>query len=278
MANYVDIEILKGKTLEKIEGMKAGNDEILFYCTDGAVFKMHHYQDCCENVTIDDVCGDIEDLIGSEIIVAESNTNRENPEGVKVPESQDNSFTWTFYKLATRKGYVDLRWYGESNGWYSEDVDFEQIKLERYKLTRKIEFRGKSELNGEWLYGNLEQFTDDDILYSRIKYTESYTDDELNITIPVGKDCLVKTDTVGQFTGLIDRNGVEIYEGDVLAIDNRPWGVVEWSDYYAKFFIREIGDEQRNPSRADLGYMLDKSFSVYGNIYDNQELLKGGEE
>lgn len=58
--------------------------------------------------------------------MAEEITNERNvnPEGVKIPGYQD-SFTWTFYKLATIKGYVTLSWYGESNGYYNESVSFE---------------------------------------------------------------------------------------------------------------------------------------------------------
>ena len=128
MFDYPKFEELKGKTLTKIEGMEVGNDVVRFYCTDGTIYEMYHSQNCCECVEIEDVCGDVEDLIGSEILVAEEIIHEgENPEGVKVPEYQD-SFTWTFYKLATRKGFVDLRWYGESNGYYSESVDFRYIK------------------------------------------------------------------------------------------------------------------------------------------------------
>lgn len=119
------IKDLLGKTITEIIGLDKYSDEVIFFTEDGLKFKMYHDQDCCESVEIDDICGDTDDLLNSPILVAEENTSLENPEGVQ-PEYQE-SFTWTFYKLATRKGYVDIRWYGESNGYYSEDVDFEQI-------------------------------------------------------------------------------------------------------------------------------------------------------
>lgn len=74
-------------------------------------------------------CGDLDSLIGSPITLAEEVvSSNENPEGTPVKEGQDyGSWTWTFYKFATIKGYVTVRWYGESNGYYSESVDFEEI-------------------------------------------------------------------------------------------------------------------------------------------------------
>lgn len=86
-------------------------------------YVMHHYQDCCENVTIDDICGNLDDLIGNIILRAEERTNRtDKPKG-----EWDESWTWTFYTISTLRATVDLRWYGESNGYYSEGVDFEYV-------------------------------------------------------------------------------------------------------------------------------------------------------
>ena len=123
----MNIKELIGKTIVSIVGMEKGSEEITFTTLDGKQYKMYHEQDCCENVTIDDVCGDVMDLIGSPLLLAEERTSEENPPDFKDVECQE-SFTWTFYHFATINGYLDLRWYGESNGYYSESVDFEEIK------------------------------------------------------------------------------------------------------------------------------------------------------
>ena len=119
-----DFETLNGKTITSIK-LSEDRDEILFSCSDSSKYKMYHSQDCCESVSVEDICGDLEDLIGSPILAASEETSNKNPDGVN-PEYQD-SFTWTFYKLATIKGSVTIRWYGESNGYYSESVEFEAI-------------------------------------------------------------------------------------------------------------------------------------------------------
>lgn len=126
MSNYCDFNVLLGKTILSIDG-GIGDEEIKFTCSDGSIYKMIHYQNCCENVEVEDITGDLNDLIGSQILLAEESSSDENPSDV-VKEYEDESFTWTFYKLATIKGYVDIRWYGASNGYYSESVDFIQVK------------------------------------------------------------------------------------------------------------------------------------------------------
>jgi hypothetical protein len=120
----VAFNTLKGKTLKSV--VRTGDILITFTTTDGEEFCMQHDQDCCETVEIESVVGDLQDLVGEPILVAEEVTNRELP-----PKGEDydpyGSHTWTFYKLATRKGYVDIRWYGESNGYYSERVTLTKI-------------------------------------------------------------------------------------------------------------------------------------------------------
>ena len=120
----VDISEMLGKTFVSIEGMCKNSESVLFQCDDGYRYKMYHDQECCEHVYLEDVAGNVEDLLYSPITLAEVVTNKDS--GDKVDDC-DESWMWTYYKLATVKGYVTLRWYGASNGYYSEEV---QIDLE----------------------------------------------------------------------------------------------------------------------------------------------------
>lgn len=123
----MDITVLISKTITLIEGCVSGSERITIECSDGTRYAMFHTQECCESVLIEDVCGDLEDLVGSPIVQAEESIN-DDCSGHVSDEWGGDSETWTFYRLATSKGLVVIRWYGTSNGYYSERVDFEEIK------------------------------------------------------------------------------------------------------------------------------------------------------
>ena len=108
-----------GKTFVQVTG-SVGGYEMTFETAQGERFMFAHSQDCCESVDINDIVGDLQDLVGEPLLLAEE-VQGETP--VDFNEREYESVTWTFYKFATRKGYVDVRWLGESNGYYSEGVD-----------------------------------------------------------------------------------------------------------------------------------------------------------
>lgn len=91
---------------------------------------MHHDSDCCEVVTIDDIVGDLNNLLDKPLVRAEvkSTGNIDTAGGDEE---------WTFYTLATINGYVDIKWYGTSNGYYSTAVYVESKSVET--ITRYLE-------------------------------------------------------------------------------------------------------------------------------------------
>jgi hypothetical protein len=119
-------EDLKGKTLTTVKRNSDGDDQITFTGDDGSEYILYHSQDCCESVRIEDICGDLKDLVGSPIRYAQevSSTDKDD---FKKQSDYDESFTWTFYKIGTIKGSVTIRWYGTSNGYYSERVSFKKV-------------------------------------------------------------------------------------------------------------------------------------------------------
>ena len=109
-----DIGDLVGLTLRAINRAEYS---LAFHLQDGRTLVMEHEQDCCEEVWLEEVVGDLADLIGTPILYASA---RESSSG---DGTREPSQTWTFYAIRTIRGSVDLRWYGTSNGCYSESVD-----------------------------------------------------------------------------------------------------------------------------------------------------------
>ena len=116
---------LQGKIFKKVT-----NEDDLALVFDGgspgSSYVFYHYQDCCESVRIEDICGDLSDLENTPILkVEEVTSNKYDTEDSSKPCTEYDCYTWTFYKFSTIKGSVTVRWLGESNGYYSESVDFE---------------------------------------------------------------------------------------------------------------------------------------------------------
>lgn len=123
---FANFEDLAGKTLVQVDVNwdDYNDDYIKFVTTEGETFLMYHEQECCESVSIESIEGELSNLLNHSILLAEEVT-----ESGKIDDEDewDGTQTWTFYKLATTKGYVDIRWNGSSNGYYSESVSF--VKL-----------------------------------------------------------------------------------------------------------------------------------------------------
>lgn len=124
---------LCGETITKI---MFNNDALLFETTNKNIYIFSHVQDCCEDVFIKSIDGDLNSLIGEPLVMCECVTDKCDDDW---EYGSDASVTYTFYKFATIKGYVTIAWEGASNGYYSEEVDIykfipktlDQIKKEK---------------------------------------------------------------------------------------------------------------------------------------------------
>lgn len=113
------MECMVGKVFNRVYS----TDDELVFKGDELFYRFYHSQDCCESVFIDEIHGDLSDLENTPLIVAEyvSNYDQEPEHGYET------SYTWTFYRFATIKGYVTVKFFGTSNGYYSEEVSIQRI-------------------------------------------------------------------------------------------------------------------------------------------------------
>lgn len=119
----VNIEELVGETLTHID-VDPKEDRILLTTKSGRTILIHHDQDCCESVRIEGTDGDLRELIGKPIVQA---THEAVDRGGPAPEDADTSWTRTTLTFKVDGATVISRWIGESNGYYSEDVDLKEI-------------------------------------------------------------------------------------------------------------------------------------------------------
>ena len=122
---------------------------------------------------------------------------------------------------------------------------------------RDILFRGKRVDNGEWVYGFLTCMNYIDVFTQKVCY-----DGEEELKYCTVEHCQVDAHTVGQYTGLTDKNGKKIFEGDIVESPHGTRGVVEWHRETCAFLVN-IGDDWQT--------MDDCPYEVISNIYDNTE-------
>ena len=128
---------------------------------------------------------------------------------------------------------------------------------------REFLFRGKGKYDGEWVQGFLIGLYDPTIKENTIKH--AYIKDGTIFDRAYG----VIPETVGQYTGLTDKNGTKIFEGDILKCDYATF-VAKWDEKNARFLGFIIGKEQ-----AIIYVGREPKAEIIGNIHDNPELMEG---
>jgi hypothetical protein len=122
MSAECNFNVLEHRLIKHIDGLAEDSEEVIFWMDDGTKYRMYHENDCCETVRIVEIVGDDPKALCDVAYVARAEQNSETAD-----TTNRESGTWTFYRLDTSKGNIVIRWLGESNGYYSESVTFEQI-------------------------------------------------------------------------------------------------------------------------------------------------------
>lgn len=142
---------------------------------------------------------------------------------------------------------------------------------------REILFRGKRTDNGEWVEGYFCRKYFPELPHDRpvIQYQPKYNSKEW---IPKYMIAEIDPSTVGQFTGLTDKNGKKIFEGDIVKAQDDVFGSPFCNGITGKVVYEETAFfiEPKDPMEAQWLFNECAVYEVIGNINDNPELLKGG--
>lgn len=136
-------------------------------------------------------------------------------------------------------------------------------------MAREIKFRGKLIKNSSWIYG--------DLVRDNKGHSYIYPEDAEGLYLSNRVD----PETVGQYIGLRDIDGEEIFDGDIVRfIDSGTRVIITWHEYLAMFYFQFNKDRPQNinDDKASIGEMKrEYALEVIGNIHDNPELLWGEE-
>ena len=138
---------------------------------------------------------------------------------------------------------------------------------------RVNKYRGRRSYDKKWIYGNLLIDRDGDF---HIVESEVIEKDGHHIQIDSDFPMFFDNETVGQFTGLHDKNGVEIYEGDIIygtikGLFGQGYqnGIVRWGEYG---FVIDLQKQSWEPGIGMVGFCSFEDFEVIGNIHENKEV------
>lgn len=116
MHNEKSLRAMIGQTVTSVEGLVYGSETVTMRTAEGNELRLQYDYDCCASCSVEQIDGDPEDLVGVPLLMCEIVDSEDVAPACEDPES----YTWTFVKFGTVKGYVTVRWFGRSNGYYSE--------------------------------------------------------------------------------------------------------------------------------------------------------------